>query len=138
MMRIVIEGHAEITNWLVAIGGLGAFAATTVLAWLGFRQMGALQTQATAATSQVEVMRAVAASDAQSVAAQIDAMVDQGEAVREAARAQLQPIVLAYSEGIPWIEPGETSLTTYRYVLQNEGVGPALIVQHGLDFGDSV
>jgi hypothetical protein len=57
------------------------------------------------------------------------------EAVREAARAQLQPIVFAHGFAGPTKTPDGWA-TRYRYWLKNEGVGPALDVEHGVRVGE--
>jgi len=78
---------------LIAIGGLGAFIATIILAVVATRQAGA------------------------SLAANV--------AVREAARAQLQPLVFGRLRS-----PDEATSFTYR--ISNQGTGPALDIEHGI------
>jgi hypothetical protein len=94
--------NTGLTDWLVAIGGLGAFLATIALACLAFRQMGKLDRQA--------------------------------DAVREAARAQLQPLVFAQGVGVSKRDAEGNS--TFYYVIRNDGVGPALDVEHGIMLGE--
>jgi hypothetical protein len=48
-LAVDVSIAASLPEWLTAIGGLGAFGATAVLARLGYKQMGALTAQAEAA-----------------------------------------------------------------------------------------
>jgi hypothetical protein len=138
-----------VSDWAAiatAIGGVGAFLATARLAYLARKQMTAALDQVTAAQDQVDVMRQAAADDAATVKGQIDASVQQGEAIREAARAQLQPIVFAHGDKtLTWLEgtdkaedneymigPGQIG---FGYKLANEGTGLALNIRHGVDIG---
>jgi hypothetical protein len=80
---VVHDAAAKSTDWLTAIEGIGAFAATAVLAFLAFKQMSALRGQAPAAGDQVNIMRQAAADDAASVAKQIAASVAQAQAASD-------------------------------------------------------
>jgi hypothetical protein len=104
---------ASFPDWLTAIGGFGAFLATAVLAFIATKQM-------------------------KSLGQQIDASVEQGRAVREAARAQLQPIVFAHSTG-PYVRGPDDRLSlaegqiAFPFYLANEGDGIALNIRHGVE-----
>ncbi len=117
-------------EWLTAIGGVGAFGATVALAFLAFNQIGA-------ARDQVEIMRKSAADDARTVREQIEASIAQGDAIRKAARAQLQPVVFAHPERIISGPNDEFSLSAevsgFGYRLKNEGTGIALKIRHGVE-----
>jgi hypothetical protein len=69
---------------------------------------------------------------------QIAASVEQNNAVREAARAQVQPIVFANAFGAAIrgvraeFDAGEGDVT-FPYHLSNEGTGVALNVRHGVE-----
>ena len=100
-----------------------------VIALVAVMQMGQSRHQTKAMRDQVEVIRATAADELQ-------ASIAQGEAVREAARAQLQPIVFAHGYGPPRSAAHlPVGSAVFRYYLKNEGVGPALDVEHGVRFG---
>lgn len=49
MISLVQDAGPKLTDWLTAVGGLLVFAATAVLAFLAYKQMGKLATQAQAA-----------------------------------------------------------------------------------------
>jgi hypothetical protein len=121
---------AAFTDWLTGIGGFGAFAATTVLAVLARAQMKAAQ-------AQVAIMRKAAASENATVREQIAASIAQGEAIREAARAQLQPIVFGHAVPIVLGPNDEYSISAedvaFAYYIQNEGTGIALNIRHGVE-----
>lgn len=128
---------------LVAIGGLGAAFATLVLAIFAGFQMKASMNQVTTMThsaqDQIDALKETTADELALVHKQIQASTAQNEAVREAARAQMQPIVFAHGFGSPLSDatgrdapPGRVRL---RYYLKNEGVGPALDVEHGVSIG---
>ena len=136
---------ASVPDWLTAIGGVGAFVATAVLAFLATKQMKSLgqQTetlakQTRAAQDQVTVMRRSSREQARAVRGQIDASVAQGRAIREAARAQLQPIVFAHPTA-PWVRGPDDRLDLaegqigFTYYLANEGDGIALNIRHGVE-----
>jgi hypothetical protein len=113
---------------LVAIGGVAAAIATIGLALIAFLQMRAarIQIEVMKATAgeQVKVLQDTAGRELAAVREQIEAAVKQNDAVREAARAQLQPIVFAH--------PLPATDGSLRYWMKNEGVGPALDVEHGI------
>jgi hypothetical protein len=85
---------------LIAIGGLGAFIATIILALVAVNQAG-------------------------KVKAQVSASLAANAAIREAARAQLQPLVFGRLQ-----PPNEAADFTYR--ISNQGTGPALDIEHGI------
>ena len=122
---------ASLPEWLTAIGGIGAFVATAVLAFLAFKQMKA-------ARDQVDVMRESASDQAKTVREQIEASVAQGNAIRQAARAQLQPIVFAHltqshvsgPDDVLDVAQGQIG---FPYYIANEGDGIALNVRHGVE-----
>jgi hypothetical protein len=135
-MQPVITQAATLPEWLTAIGGLLVFAATAVLAVV--------------ANNQMADGRRASAAEAAAVEKQIRASVAQGEAIREAARAQLQPMVFAHADKIdalaedqPNAAPlGWPKLNPYRlgpgqigfgYRLKNEGTGIALNIEHGME-----
>ena len=89
--------NAAFTDWLTGISGVLVFGATAALALLANRQMGKLTEQAQAAKDQVDVMRDASKAEAEAVQKQIAASIAQGEAIREASRGQLQPIVFAHA-----------------------------------------
>jgi hypothetical protein len=125
---------------LIAIGGLGAAGATIVLAVITYklasasgRQIGVMRQ---AADDQIKALKETTDKELALVRKQIEASVAQNDAVRQAARAQLQPIVFAHGWGPPLtggdVPPGRIRL---NYYLRNEGVGPALDVEHGISVG---
>jgi len=139
-------GHAadaRLTDWLTAIGGVGAFVATTALAVVALKQisfareqMTKLDDQVIAARDQVDAMRETSAAELSAVREQIEASVEQNRAVREAARAQLQPIVMAHATQIVDGPNNEYSIRedqiAVAYFLANEGSGIALNIRHGI------
>ena len=78
---------AAFTDWLTGISGALVFIATGALAVVALLQMQKLSGQAK--------------DEALALDKQITATLEQGEAIREAARAQLQPIVFAHPTGAP-------------------------------------
>ncbi len=152
----------NLTDWLQAIGGIGGVATAIVLALLAYFQMRASREQAEATSKQVQLMAAEAeserhhreAEDARREAEQSArdrAVRDQiaavagiasatREASRDAARAQLQPIVFAHAHGAAVQGPndeldiGEGEIA-FLYYLSNEGTGPALNIKHGVECG---
>lgn len=134
--RVIIhEAAAGWPEWLTAVGGVGAFAATGRLAWLAKRQMDAGEAQSRA--------------EAAAIDKQIAASIEQGEAIREAARAQLQPMVFAHGDNTHvrperpdplgldddqeneyMLGPGQIG---FGYKLANEGTGLALSIRHGVE-----
>lgn len=114
---------AALTDWLTAIGGLLVFIATAVLAVLAKLQM--------------DDSRRASADEAAAIEKQITASVQQGHAIREAARAQLQPIVFAHGDQLhrgPDDEYGlPEGMVGFGYRLANEGTGLALNIRHGIE-----
>lgn len=133
---LITVAGAKLTDWLVAVGGVGAFIATAVLAFLAWRQMGKLDAQVQAARDQVDVMRETSAADLSAVRDQVEASIEQNRAVREAARAQLQPVVLAHATQIVEGPDEEYSIRedqlAIAYYVANEGSGIALNIRHGV------
>jgi Na+-transporting methylmalonyl-CoA/oxaloacetate decarboxylase gamma subunit len=136
---------ASLPDWLTAIGGVGAFLATSVLAVVATKQMGKLERQAQAAQDQVRaaqeqvnLMRQTARDDARAVTDQVAASIAQSEAIRDAARVFVQPRVLGYPAGAasrgpdPYGDIGEGEIG-FPYRIVNEGGGLALNVQHGIE-----
>ena len=112
-LRHMVLPMAAVSDWVAALGGLGVFAATAWLAFVATEQMASAQDQ-------------------------IDASIEQGKQIREAARAQLQPIVFAVftqsyvfgpDDGLDLVE-GQIG---FPYHLTNEGDGVALRVRHGVE-----
>ena len=102
---------ASLTDWLTAIGGVGAFLAAAVLAVSSHRQMKATQKQS-------------------------DASLAQAEATREGVAKQTYPLVYAHQwKAMSWEQ--EEDAFAFRYYLSNEGLGPALNVEHGLLIGET-
>lgn len=127
-MLVVAHISAE---WLTAIGGLGAFAATAVLGGVAIKQMQA-------ARDQVDVMRKAAHDDAEAVKKQIDASIAQSDAIRDAARVFVQPRVLGYPAGGAIRGPDSygdvgNEEIGFPYRLVNEGGGIALNIVHGIE-----
>lgn len=125
---------------LVAIGGLGAAFATIVLAIFAGFQMKASRDQVTtmqqSADDQINALRGTTAQELEAVQKQINASIDQNEAVRDSARAQLQPIVFAHGYGPPHQGGGvPAGRSRVGYYLKNEGVDPALDIEHGVLVG---
>jgi len=144
------------TDWLQAGVGVAGVVVAVVLVWLAFRQMGASRQQAAAAEAQVEVMRSDATAERhdreaqaarrgeedarrdQAVRDQLAALASITAAMRDAARAQVQPIVFANVHGPARRGPdadldlgdGEVA---FPYFLTNEGPGVALSVKHGVE-----
>jgi hypothetical protein len=132
----VPTADAKLTDWLVAVGGLGAFIATAVLAFVAWRQMGKLDAQVQAARDQVDAMKETSAAELSAVRDQIEASIEQNRAVREAARAQLQHVVLAHATQIVEGPDEEYSIRedqlAIAYYVANEGSGIALNIRHGV------
>lgn len=101
---------ASLPDWLTAIGGVGAFLAAVVLAFFGYRQMKATQRQS-------------------------DATLEQAQATRDAVAQQTYPLVYAHQwKPMNWEKEEEAFV--FRYYLSNEGLGPALNVEHGICVGE--
>jgi hypothetical protein len=80
------------------------------------------------AQDQIDALKETTADELALVHKQIEASTAQNEAVREAARAQMQPIVFAHGFGPPLSDPSGRDApperVRLRYYLENEGVGP--------------
>lgn len=131
---------------LVAIGGLGAALATVILAIFAGLQMKAardqIKTMKTSAEDQIAALRDTTDKELALVQQQIGAAMDQNEALRDSSRAQLQPIVFAHGLGDSVTDPMNPAMRNLppgrirvTYHLRNEGVGPALDVEHGISVG---
>jgi hypothetical protein len=95
-----------LTDWLQAIGGLGAFLAAVVLAALAYGQV---------------------------------------KATKDASRAQLRPLVYAHEKRGVRYGPIKADaygkdevgvVASFSYYLSNEGLGPALNIEHGVEVGE--
>jgi hypothetical protein len=117
---IVVAGF---TDWLTGIAGALVFFATAGLAVVAFLQMRAA-TEASARESDL-------------LNKQIEASMVQGNAIREAARAQLQPVVFAHGDRIYRGPDDEVDVAEgeigFSYRLANEGTGIALNIRHGVE-----
>ena len=80
---------------LAALGGLG----TLILAGVAVAQIRESRRQTGAMEDQVTAIRDVAEEELAAMREDIQASIEQGRAVKEAARAQLQPIVFAHVYG---------------------------------------
>lgn len=134
----------NITDWLQAVGGLGGAATAIGLGVFAARQTKAVTQQAEAAQRQVQLMQAEerqrAADQAlrdQSLRDQIKALSKITDATTDAARSQLQPLVLANAHGPAYRGPHHPHLEAgqimFEYYLTNEGTGPALNIRHGVE-----
>lgn len=85
--------------------------------------------QTKAMKAQVEAIQTTADKELAAVREQVEASKGQNEAVKEAARAQLQPVVFAHEYAFT-PNGGQASP---QYYLANEGTGPALDIQHGVE-----
>jgi hypothetical protein len=119
---------------LAALGGVG----TLILAGVAVAQIRESRRQTGAMEDQVTAIREVADEQLKAMREDIQASIAQGRAVKEAARAQNQPIVFAHvyggaingpDEGAD-LGPGEVG---FRYRLINEGTGVALNIRHGVE-----
>lgn len=129
-----------------------------MLAFLAYGQMRASRKQAEAADAQVGLIRAEAeherrhrdqedarrvreqAERDRAVRDQIAALASITDATRDAARAQLQPIVFAHQHGAAVHGPNDDldlgeGEVAFLYYLSNEGTGPALNIRHGVEIG---
>jgi hypothetical protein len=158
---------ATVTDTIQAVGGLGSFVVACGLAWYASQQTRAVRDQADAAAKQVglraeeaeterarrleEDRRRVQEQSArdQAVQQQLDALERITDATRDAARAQLQPLVLSHAHGAFARGPREPDLgegqISFDYYVSNEGTGPALNIEHGVEvaghdfaFGDGM
>jgi hypothetical protein len=119
---------------VAALGGVG----TLILAGVAVAQIRESRRQTGAMEDQVTAIKDVAEQELAAMREDIQASIEQGSAVREAARAQNQPIVFAHTYGGAMkgpdegadLGPGEVG---FRYRLVNEGTGVALNVRHGVE-----
>jgi hypothetical protein len=134
------------TSLAAVVGGLG----TLIIAAVAVFQMAESRRQTRVMDAQAASSRDDAAHQLAAMREYIKASVEQGNAVREAARAQVQPIVFAEivqgtisgpDEGDD-IAKGERG---FPYRLSNEGTGVALDITHGVEvagiektFGDGM
>lgn len=118
---------------VAALGGLGTF----ILAAVATAQIRESRRQTGALRDQVTVMKDVAAEELAAMREDVHASIAQGQAVREAARAQNQPIVFAHTYGGAVTGPNGDDLGPgeigFRYRLVNEGTGVALNIRHGVE-----
>ncbi len=118
---------------LAALGGLG----TLILAGVAVAQIRESRRQTGAMEDQVTAIRDVAEEELAAMREDIQASIEQGRAVKEAARAQLQPIVFAHVYGGAVRGPNDDDLgpgeVGFRYRLINEGTGVALNIRHGVE-----
>jgi hypothetical protein len=144
------------TDWLTAIGGVGAFLAAVVLAALAYFQIRAGQAQAREAREQsnAQAQEAREQSNAQAreareqsnaaltmAEAQSDASLKIAHETREAAERQWQPRVIAHKWSDPKLGTGDDAAPdemAVGYRLKNEGTGPAFNVEHGVEVGGRV
>lgn len=124
----------------VAIGGLGAFVATVVLAAIAAFQAKQMKAQVVAiretAESQIDAVRQTAEEQLALVRAQVDASIEQTNTLRELAIVQVRPAVVARPvsgwifgpNAVFGLRPRQAILP---YYLTNEGTGIALNVTHG-------
>lgn len=142
---------ASLTDWLQAGAAVLSMVATIgllVFAAVQIRhirdQAAATSDQAGAARDQVELMRADAKDEAsrraeqgRALDSQIAAVAGIATATRDAARAQVQPVVFAHARGAVVQGPNDEldlddQLAAVPYYLANEGTGLALDVEHGI------
>jgi hypothetical protein len=118
---------------LAALGGMG----TLTLAAVAVAQIRESRRQTGAMEEQVSAIKDVAEKQLAAMREGIEASIEQGRAVREAARAQNQPIVFAHAYGGAIKGPDESDLgpgeVGFRYRLVNEGTGLALNIRHGVE-----
>ena len=152
---------------LQAIGGIGSFLATIgLLVYAAVQvkhvreQSDATAIQAAAARDEVELLRAAGREEEarrdqermdrdddrrrqdEAVQRQVGAMSGVARATLEAARAQVQPVVLAHARGGTIRGPNDEfdldeGLSAAAYYLANEGTGLALDVEHGVLIGEA-
>jgi hypothetical protein len=118
---------------VAALGGLG----TLILACVAVAQIRESRRQTDAMKDQVTAIKDVADKELAAMREDVQASIEQGHAVREAARAQNQPIVFAHAAGTvkgpdPIFEVGSDEVG-FRYRLINEGTGVALNIRHGVE-----
>ena len=122
---------ASLTDWLQATAGTGAAIAATVLAVFAYVQMKHREKEAS------QRARELAARD-RAVRDQLHALANITEATRDAARAQVQPVIFTHAHGAPIRGPNEDhdlaeDEVAFEYYLSNEGTGPALNIKHGVE-----
>lgn len=155
-MLPVLAATPNATDWLTAGGGIAAAVTAIVLAAVAVVQMRATRRQADAAADQLQLMREEAERERterveesrrlEAEQAHRDAAVsEQIEALREiaavtlnAARAQVQPVVLLTPAGGTARGPDDhygisATQFVFPYLLRNEGTGTALNVAHGIE-----
>ena len=120
---------AAFTDWLTGVSGALVFLATVGLGIVAVVQMVRLSRQAR--------------DDSQHLQDQIAASVAMGTAIKEAARAEVQPMVFAHPVLIvsgSGTHPEARNLSTtevgFTYRVINEGTGLATNVRHGVQVGD--
>ncbi len=138
MLVVLADSSPKLTDWLTALGGVGAFLATATLAVVAFIQMRKLDWQArsqAASTSdqiaamreQVDVLRETSAAERAVVERQVEAAVEQGRSIRDAARAELQPVVFAHALPVKYGPDDDYSIAegqiAFAYFIANEGLG---------------
>lgn len=119
---------------VAALGGAG----TLILAAVALLQIRESRRQTEAMKDQVTVIEGVADKELAAMREDVQASIEQGRAVREAARAQNQPIVFAhtYGGGIKGPDEGAdlgAGEVGFQYTLVNEGTGVALNIRHGVE-----
>ncbi|HTZ86500.1 MAG TPA: hypothetical protein VMB05_07515 [Solirubrobacteraceae bacterium] len=119
---------------VAAFGSLGTF----ILAAAAVAQIRESRHQTGAMNEQVTAIRDVAELELAAMREDVQASIEQGRAVREAARAQNQPIVFAHIYGPTVKGPDEEDNLApdeigFRYRLINEGTGVALNIRHGVE-----
>jgi hypothetical protein len=132
---------------LVAIGGLGAFAATIGLAALAWFQARQMREQVVAiretAADQISEVRQAAEEQMALVREQVDASIAQTETLRELASVQMRPVIVArpvsgwiFGPGGPFDLYAKEAVLPYY--LTNEGTGVGLNVHHRIDVGGRI
>jgi hypothetical protein len=119
---------------VAALGGAG----TLILAAVALAQIRESRRQTDAMKDQVTAIKDVAEKELAAMREDVQASIEQGRAVREAARAQNQPIVFAHTYGGAITGPNEGAdlgpgEVGFRYRLINEGTGVALNIRHGVE-----
>jgi hypothetical protein len=102
-----VASDPTFTDWLTAVGGVSAAVAAIVLAVLAYRQIVETRKQSSAALEQAQISK-------------------------DAAARQVFPLVYAHAWKGPQRREGEIA---FRYYLTNEGLEPALNVEHGVILG---
>jgi hypothetical protein len=148
LVLVLAESSPKLTDWLTAVGGVGAFLATALLAVVAVVQMRKLDSQArsqaastgdqiAAMREQVDVLRETSAAERAVVDRQVEASVEQGRSIRDAARAELQPVVFAHALPVKLGPDDDYSIhddeIAFAYFIANEGTGIALNIRHGVE-----